>query len=113
MNAATPMPNAASALPTWLQEVLPGWLAARPALTEAIWASVIAWRYGLWSLTIYTLTEAWTDGALGSPAMLGTWLHATWWHQIIAYGVSTGTIGALRGKSAATKAAAATPQKEP
>ena len=94
MNGATPNPS--SAVPAWLQEILPPWFAKRPAFTEAAFATI---KSGIYSSGILAFA-AFQDGNFTTFGGTVAWFGAHWWALVLA-----AIVAASRGKEAHGKAA--------
>lgn len=67
-------PNAASAVPAWIQENLPKYLIDRPATTEALWAGSVSASHVLVVVASAVFAAADTVGADESLSMLGSFV---------------------------------------
>jgi hypothetical protein len=78
--------NDASALPAWLQEILPAWFTAHPAFTEAAYAFGYSALLGMGIVASGGAQQGAFSHGVGP---LCDWLSANWW-QLITAGIAAG-----------------------
>jgi len=104
--------NSGSAVPAWLQAILPKWFTDRPAFTEALWAGSVSFVYASAPIfgAIYGVANS--QGMGDTLPHFLAFLHNEWFGILMGY-VFGGGVAGIRAKQAASKAAAAPPNPTP
>ena len=84
------MSDPGSAVPSWVQELLPPFFAARPALTEAIWAFFASLAHSSYIIIGMVVALAIGDGVTTVDGFF-SWLPAHWFVPVAGYLIGGGT----------------------
>lgn len=93
-----------TALPPWLQQILPKWFCDRPAFTEALYAFIVSFVYASVPI-IFALYGAAVSAGVPANDFLAflSWLGHNWWALLMGY-IGGGGIAGIRARQANAKA---------
>lgn len=98
-----------SAIPAWVQQVLPQWFLDRPAFTEAVYAFILSFALSAGGIisTLYGVAAA--QGKATDIGTFAQFVLANWSGAALGF-IFGGGAASYRAKEAGKKAAAASPQ---